>query len=740
MKTQAEHGKDRAADQPPTGRGRPSRWIVLAVILIVLGSFIPFAREDLLFGLTSQFLRIADTTLEQGCYANRLSDGTVIPEVVREPLYAGVLMLARSARLNLRAIVLLQWLALGAAYYLWLRAVQARLGARHAVLVAAFLLLAPVPAFYASVLYPYAFQFLLLLAGLLSIDKALRSGRLAWYAAAGAFLAAACYERGGYLLLPVFLVVVLLAFRRRLGVRLSGLALMLLLFAAAVFPWLHRNAQLGVRGMNGMMGYTLGFTYGELPGGQTGALRERYDLNVETLTSDYGTWRTIEEEVMAGHGTWQEADRRVMQLVLGKIRANPWRAVERFLKNIVYAPSRLLDAEVPRFLLGRGSAIDVHTHKAVMVVPRLPDLLVAAFALLGMLGVARRAPRLFWPGLAIALYLLLMSTTIVIFDPRYRNIADLVIYVCAAEGLLCILPRAPSTEDRAPSVKGPCRACGAEAVRPFRASPVGQKDLAASDFAITDSRYGTTGALEQCLSCGFIQCTELGEVVGFYEQLEDPTYDQDRTARGLQFHMLLKLLARHVSKGRLLDVGAGTGMLVEEALAMGFSAEGIEPSRWMVGRAAERHLPVRPGTLPHPDIAGPFDAVTLVDIVEHVADPYALLKAVRPLLAKDACVLIVTPDVESVAARALGARWWHYRIAHIGYFSRRSLRILLARAGFEIVSIRHAGWFFPLDYLVERMRRYLPRWLPLKCPSRLGRLIVPVYLFDSMSVICRPKT
>ena len=41
-------------------------------------------------------------------------------------------------------------------------------------------------------------------------------------------------------------------------------------------------------------------------------------------------------------------------------------------------------------------------------------------------------------------------------------------------------------------------------------------------------------------------------------------------------------------------------------------------------------------------------------------------------------LVIVTPDIGSLAARIMGGRWWHYRVAHINFFNRRSLAWLLA--------------------------------------------------------------
>ena len=80
---------------------------------------------------------------------------------------------------------------------------------------------------------------------------------------------------------------------------------------------------------------------------------------------------------------------------------------------------------------------------------------------------------------------------------------------------------------------------------------------------------------------------------------------------------------------------------------------------------------------PHPDTPGPFDIISLVDVIEHVNTPADLLQHIHAALAPDGVFILVTPDVKSLAARILGYKWWHYRFAHIGYFNKKNLSMLL---------------------------------------------------------------
>jgi hypothetical protein len=85
----------------------------------------------------------------------------------------------------------------------------------------------------------------------------------------------------------------------------------------------------------------------------------------------------------------------------------------------------------------------------------------------------------------------------------------------------------------------------------------------------------------------------------------------------------------------------------------------------------------------------------------------------------------------------LGHRWWHFRLAHVGYFSRDTLRSAGQHAGLAAERSFRTRWFFPVSYLAERLEHYLPIawWNRLAQRSRALRWlygrVVPLNLLDS---------
>ena len=284
-----------------------------------------------------------------------------------------------------------------------------------------------------------------------------------------------------------------------------------------------------------------------------------------------------------------------------------------------------------------------------------------------------------------------------------------------------------------------CRICGSKESDLFRKSGL-TGPLTSDHFKITDYQYGVTGELRKCRQCGFIQCTDPDKVLPFYEEMEDPDYEKGRDYRLLQESRVLRFLKKIKPEGSLLDVGAGSGMLVEAAARMGYDAEGIEPSKWLHAAAQKHGLPVHLGTFPHPATPGLYDIITLVDVLEHVTDPLDLMTDLRRGLNKDGLLALVTPDVRSLPARIFKKRWWHYRVAHRGYFSRNSLAVLAGKAGLELLTLKRPAWYFSAGYLAVRALEYLPRFLRFRPPGWLDRITVPVNLGDSILAIYQPAS
>jgi 2-polyprenyl-3-methyl-5-hydroxy-6-metoxy-1,4-benzoquinol methylase len=225
---------------------------------------------------------------------------------------------------------------------------------------------------------------------------------------------------------------------------------------------------------------------------------------------------------------------------------------------------------------------------------------------------------------------------------------------------------------------------------------------------------------------------EDSEILETYESVEDPLYIEEREGRVLTFEHHLRPLERLTGPPddrALLDVGAYTGVFVEIAASHGWDAWGIEPSRWAVSEARKRGLRVIQGTTATADLPeSGFDVVTMWDVIEHLADPLEELRQAYRLLRPDGLLVVHTIDIDSLFARVMGSRWPWLMEMHLYYFSQRTLRQMLEKAGFTVLRIRPQGRYLRLGYLANRVAAVFP-WLGRPAEwlvTRLGLRGIPV--------------
>ena len=154
---------------------------------------------------------------------------------------------------------------------------------------------------------------------------------------------------------------------------------------------------------------------------------------------------------------------------------------------------------------------------------------------------------------------------------------------------------------------------------------------------------------------------------------------------------------------RCLDIGCGGGAMLVEAAALG-SVVGMDLSLAALNHAKDRQLPalLMSEAAAVPLAAGAFSTVLALDVIEHHAQPEALLREIHRVLVPGGRVVITVPAFEwmwSYADDVLG----HYR-----RYTRQQLHDELVASGFTVtrVSYFHA-WLLPVAWLFRTIRTVL---------------------------------
>lgn len=195
---------------------------------------------------------------------------------------------------------------------------------------------------------------------------------------------------------------------------------------------------------------------------------------------------------------------------------------------------------------------------------------------------------------------------------------------------------------------------------------------------------------------------------------------------------LLDLLQTYQEPGTLLEVGCAAGFFLKIAEANGWSVQGVEIMKPAVEYAGSTlHINVFEGTLEEAQFAAnSFDAVALIETIEHLLDPAAVLREVHRILKPGGSVLLTTPNVNSMMLPLLGVDWSVLSPAeHLFYFTEQTMGQMLQQAGFHAVQF---FWRLPQQTIWETMNP-LNTHRPYSWRSRLvkwgvlamGRFIVP---------------
>lgn len=240
-----------------------------------------------------------------------------------------------------------------------------------------------------------------------------------------------------------------------------------------------------------------------------------------------------------------------------------------------------------------------------------------------------------------------------------------------------------------------CPVCASASIRPV---------LSARDYTVSGEEF----AIWECSDCTlrFTQQVPGSASIGRYYQ-SDNYISHTNSSKGLvnrlyhiarRFTMNNKRNLIHrltgLSRGQLLDVGAGVGAFAGFMRQSGWQVTGLEPDEATRRRAATQyHIQLLPSEELFALPAGTFDAITMWHVLEHVHALHEYMNRLKELLKPGGLLFIAVPNYTSYDASVYGQYWAAYDVPrHLYHFSPASMRQLLKEHGLVLRDVKPM-WF-----------------------------------------------
>lgn len=192
-----------------------------------------------------------------------------------------------------------------------------------------------------------------------------------------------------------------------------------------------------------------------------------------------------------------------------------------------------------------------------------------------------------------------------------------------------------------------------------------------------------------------------------YEELNELELKEAIHKEGVfHFHYLNKILKQ---SSTILEIGPGYGLQLKYMANAGYKVKGVETSANAAAFIKDKlGLPVERSSLEEYNDKNTYDILMLNHVLEHFTDLPLAMKKVKLLLKIGGHLYLRVPNHDSYDRRKMGIKWPAYLPFHISYFSKKSLKILLAKYNFEIISTE--------EYVSDEFLKKFPKYIrkPLK--------------------------
>ena len=252
---------------------------------------------------------------------------------------------------------------------------------------------------------------------------------------------------------------------------------------------------------------------------------------------------------------------------------------------------------------------------------------------------------------------------------------------------------------------------------PVCGSPDIKNVLSVKDYTVSNETF----VIAECNSCSLRFTQDVPDAASIAPYYKSENYiSHTNTSKGLINRLYQSVRKRTlkqkrrlierasgIKKGRLLDVGSGTGAFANEMQQAGWQVTGLEPD------ADARAVGKQSYNIDLADIGqfyqlqeSSYDVITMWHVLEHVHDLQGYIAKLKLLLTENGKLFIAVPNYTSKDAAASKEQWAAYDVPrHLYHFSPRSMQVLMEKHGLRI--LQHKPMWYDSFYVSMLSSKYI---------------------------------